>query len=530
MLAVQTHNGYVRVWSVPKVYRKNDPAKVRSTLKRADNHCVGRQWMGWSKDGHIMQFSGSEVLSWDVKKKNAKLEFIIHLEHVRGITVYGPGAVLLTLGANNTVRKFELSSPPPTAASVELSKRLRNLLAHSIDTLEADAGSVTVNVGISESGDDKFDKAIKVYERSEDVGEFKDSQESEYGEDKVKSCQSSIFDQDIKSKGTRQSTVPTSHPSTKPQMPPQVFHLTENQELVTEEAVEAQASDTNDFQCLDALADDESEHQQPPTGDSDTETTYSVDSRSDDTKLQYLQEFAEKLADDIKSGSATLSIEEMEAQYLDSVLKEFAWKLYGESSNPFEWEASVVFHRKRKDIVELLVSRPLNHDDTETQLGSSSPSEDGEGDELSSRPLFKKPRAMVMQWVRDASVSPIAAEEPPQPMDVDVKDQLTPQLPRYKEFIQQSEAYQWLLNRILQHDQLSFEDAGAMMEIGSRIRSHLRTQTPLRKMSSRKPLSLARMTFNLDWDPVRFAKDAAIASPFMETLPKHICLTGSDCG
>lgn len=60
MLATQTHSGDLRVWSVAKSnYTDKDSAKVVRILKRAENMSEGPNWMGWSKNGRIIQFSES---------------------------------------------------------------------------------------------------------------------------------------------------------------------------------------------------------------------------------------------------------------------------------------------------------------------------------------------------------------------------------------------------------------------------------------------------------------------------------------
>jgi hypothetical protein len=61
MLAVQTHDGDLRVWSVSKSHNAEDPAKVVRLLKRRDTVVAGANWMGWSKNGRIIQFSDSYV-------------------------------------------------------------------------------------------------------------------------------------------------------------------------------------------------------------------------------------------------------------------------------------------------------------------------------------------------------------------------------------------------------------------------------------------------------------------------------------
>lgn len=61
MLAVQTHDGDLRVWSVAKSYSAEDPAKVVRVLRRNENFLAGPNWMGWSKNGRIIQYSDSYV-------------------------------------------------------------------------------------------------------------------------------------------------------------------------------------------------------------------------------------------------------------------------------------------------------------------------------------------------------------------------------------------------------------------------------------------------------------------------------------
>ncbi|KAL1901425.1 hypothetical protein Sste5346_001830 [Sporothrix stenoceras] len=119
MLAVQTYDGDLRVWSVAKSHNGVEPAKVVRILKRTDNYFPGPNWMNWSKNGRIIQFSEGETLSWDVRTKHVTYDSIPTLEHVRGLAVYGPGASLFTLGANNTVQQFDLNAPAVLVADVQ---------------------------------------------------------------------------------------------------------------------------------------------------------------------------------------------------------------------------------------------------------------------------------------------------------------------------------------------------------------------------------------------------------------------------
>ncbi|KAI0393538.1 hypothetical protein F5Y17DRAFT_303672 [Xylariaceae sp. FL0594] len=165
MLAAQTEDGDLRVWSVAKAYNSDDPAKVVRILKRnGDNYQNGPNWMGWSKNGRIIQFSDNQTLSWDVRTKHVTWDQIPTLEYVRGLAVYGPGATLFTLGANNTVQQFDLNTPSVMVTNVQ---HPANLLPPSppvsieeqpeqgivIIGTESDA-SIPINAEISESDEE----------------------------------------------------------------------------------------------------------------------------------------------------------------------------------------------------------------------------------------------------------------------------------------------------------------------------------------------------------------------------------------
>jgi hypothetical protein len=57
MLAAQTHDGDLRVWSISKYPSSSDSAKVVRVLKRSENYLPGPNWLGWSKNGRIIQYS-----------------------------------------------------------------------------------------------------------------------------------------------------------------------------------------------------------------------------------------------------------------------------------------------------------------------------------------------------------------------------------------------------------------------------------------------------------------------------------------
>ncbi|KAI1494297.1 hypothetical protein F5X96DRAFT_10740 [Biscogniauxia mediterranea] len=181
MLAVQTNDGDLRVWSVAKSYNSDDPAKVVRILKRTDNYQNGPNWMGWSKNGRIIQYSDGETLSWDVRTKHVTYDSIPTLEHVRGLAVYGPGATLFTLGANNTVQQFDLNTPSIMVSNVQ---HPANLLPPSppvsieeqpeqgvvIIGTESDS-SIPVGAEISESDDDHLSPIARIVRGTDSVAD-----------------------------------------------------------------------------------------------------------------------------------------------------------------------------------------------------------------------------------------------------------------------------------------------------------------------------------------------------------------------
>ncbi|KAJ3547806.1 hypothetical protein NM208_g1332 [Fusarium decemcellulare] len=144
MLAVQARGGDLRVWSVPQTQGPDNHAAVIRTLNKAESSDVGPYWMAWSKNGCIVQYSGSETLLWYVKTKQVTWTSLPTLENVRGLAIYRPGAALFTLGPNHTVQQFDLGSPPTMAVNVE----------HPGDLLppppKADAGPIPLDGDISE--------------------------------------------------------------------------------------------------------------------------------------------------------------------------------------------------------------------------------------------------------------------------------------------------------------------------------------------------------------------------------------------
>ncbi|KAF5015711.1 hypothetical protein F66182_12859, partial [Fusarium sp. NRRL 66182] len=110
MLATQTLDGDLRVWSVAKAPMTETPRVIRA-LKRTEPYSTGPKWISWSKNGRIVQYSDRETWVWDVRTKHVTYVTIPTIEDVLGMANYGPTATLFTLGPNDTVQQYDLENP-----------------------------------------------------------------------------------------------------------------------------------------------------------------------------------------------------------------------------------------------------------------------------------------------------------------------------------------------------------------------------------------------------------------------------------
>jgi hypothetical protein len=73
MLAAQTSDGDLRVWSVPKQPHTGDSPCVIRILNKSDQREPGPCWFAWSKNGRIVQYTEGYVL------------FVVPQSHVSGL-------------------------------------------------------------------------------------------------------------------------------------------------------------------------------------------------------------------------------------------------------------------------------------------------------------------------------------------------------------------------------------------------------------------------------------------------------------
>ncbi|KAK5112607.1 hypothetical protein LTR62_003921 [Meristemomyces frigidus] len=121
MLATQTSDGDLRVWSVPKVPHQDLQPTIIRVLQRAEIQGPGPCWCAWSKNGRIVQYAEGETRSWDVRTKRVTFEVVPTVNNVTAITCFGPTATLFTLGRNHTVQQYDITpgKEPMEVASVQ---------------------------------------------------------------------------------------------------------------------------------------------------------------------------------------------------------------------------------------------------------------------------------------------------------------------------------------------------------------------------------------------------------------------------
>ncbi len=107
MLATQTADGDLRVWSVSKPPNAEAPRVIR-VLRRPDPTFIpGRTWISWSKNGRIIQYSETETISWDVRTKHISFDPLPVVDGVRAMAAYGATAALFSLGPDHTVQQYD---------------------------------------------------------------------------------------------------------------------------------------------------------------------------------------------------------------------------------------------------------------------------------------------------------------------------------------------------------------------------------------------------------------------------------------
>ncbi|KAL9096854.1 MAG: hypothetical protein Q9165_000818 [Trypethelium subeluteriae] len=151
MLATQTLDGDLRVWSVPKPPHPDAPNIIR-VLSRSESRQPGPCWFAWSKNGRLIQYAEGETRAWDVRTKRVAFETVPTIEGINAIANYGPTATLFTLGRNHTVQQYDLNpastpilvadvqhvpanAPPSPPNSVEEQKHQQRTPATAVNTL-----------------------------------------------------------------------------------------------------------------------------------------------------------------------------------------------------------------------------------------------------------------------------------------------------------------------------------------------------------------------------------------------------------
>ncbi|KEQ70272.1 hypothetical protein M436DRAFT_15562, partial [Aureobasidium namibiae CBS 147.97] len=121
MLATQTADGDLRVWSIPKTAVAGESPNIIRILSRLETRSLGPCWFTWSRNGRIIQYTDGETRSWDVRTKNVSFQSVPTVDGIVGIACYGPSSTLFTLGQNHTVQQYDVnpSEAPVQVASIQ---------------------------------------------------------------------------------------------------------------------------------------------------------------------------------------------------------------------------------------------------------------------------------------------------------------------------------------------------------------------------------------------------------------------------
>ncbi|RAQ99720.1 wd domain-containing protein [Stemphylium lycopersici] len=122
MLAAQTADGDLRVWSVPKASHGTDAPCVIRVLNQKEQREPGPCWFAWSKNGRIVQYTEGQTCAWDVRTKRVSYETVPTADGIAAICNYGPTATLFTIGRNSSIQQYDINpsnGPATMVANVQ---------------------------------------------------------------------------------------------------------------------------------------------------------------------------------------------------------------------------------------------------------------------------------------------------------------------------------------------------------------------------------------------------------------------------
>ncbi|KAF3191026.1 hypothetical protein TWF106_008028 [Orbilia oligospora] len=118
MLATQSNDGDLKVWSIAKPIDGGEVARVVRVLKKPDAYPSRRNWMAWSRNGRILQYSDYDTSIWDVRTKKVAWEAVMSKSNVLALSVYGPKGLMFTIDRHQNVQQYNLY-PPQMVANVQ---------------------------------------------------------------------------------------------------------------------------------------------------------------------------------------------------------------------------------------------------------------------------------------------------------------------------------------------------------------------------------------------------------------------------
>ncbi|KPM44557.1 hypothetical protein AK830_g2031 [Neonectria ditissima] len=134
--------------------------------------------------------------------------------------------------------------------------------------------------------------------------------------------------------------------------------------------------------------------------DTDNISIYSVDSVLPASKNGFIEEFSVQLASEIENLALETKLPGMMDELLPDLLKTFAWKLHGGSSNRSERDVSVFLHKHRRSVIDSVFSVP---DSARSSKGSTTQNSD---DDRTFRQFFGMPASELETGSRHLRVSP----------------------------------------------------------------------------------------------------------------------------
>ncbi|KAJ9286134.1 hypothetical protein DTO021C3_6212 [Paecilomyces variotii] len=243
---------------------------------------------------------------------------------------------------------------------------------------------------------------------------------------------------------------------------------------------------------------------------SETESVYSDDYATSDTRMEYLSEFADELVKVIQPYQPDeKTVQRISAVLLD-LLKAFALSLGHGSPTPLHSDMMVLIHKNRKYIVTVFKERLIrdNSNKERPEYGNDMPSGD----------------IMCLRQSKNDDHAHKQVQHTERQLEAEAHGHESLRLLEYRRLVQGAPTYTWLLSHV--RNECILYTPG--QDVAKGIRNAILKSLPVSsRISHQKPTETFSVGFKIKWDPLKFLLEEYEEDP-AAALEQALTFTGFD--